>query len=131
MFCLRNFNEHVSLVCKKVNNQLNVMIRFRNLICTATKLKLYNAFILPHFQYYFMVWHFCSSRNREKLESLNKRALRIVFNRRIQNTLITIYKSLNYMKVFLNILNILSIVLISLEMLTLHQSVYSSKRTKL
>ena len=46
-----NFNEHVSLVCKKVNNQLNVMIRFRNLICTATKLKLYNAFILPHFQF--------------------------------------------------------------------------------
>ena len=36
-----NFNEHVSLVCKKVNNQLNVMIRFRKLICTATKLKLY------------------------------------------------------------------------------------------
>ena len=118
MFCLRNFNEHVSLVCKKVNNQLNVVIRFRNLICTATKLKLYNAFILPHFQYYFMVWHFCSSRNCEKLESLNKRALRIVFNRRIQNTLITIYKSLNYMKVFK-------------EMLTLHQCVYSSKRTKL
>ena len=80
------------------------MIRFRNLICTATKLKLYNVFILPHFQYYFMVWHFCRSRNCEKLESLNKRALRIVFNRRIQNMLITIYKSLNYMKVFLNIL---------------------------
>ena len=91
-------------MCKKVNNQLNVMIRFRNLICTATKLKLYNVFILPHFQYYFMVWHFCRSRNCEKLESLNKRALRIVFNRRIQNMLITIYKSLNYMKVFLNIL---------------------------
>ena len=36
-----NFNEHVFLVCKKVNNQLNVMIRFRKLICTATKLKLY------------------------------------------------------------------------------------------
>ena len=29
-----NFNKHVSLVCKKVNNQLNYMIRFRNLICT-------------------------------------------------------------------------------------------------
>ena len=25
-----NFNEHVSLVCKKVNYQLNVIIRFRN-----------------------------------------------------------------------------------------------------
>jgi len=60
--------------CQKVNNQLNVMIRFRNLICTATKLKLYNAFILPHLQYCSTVWHFCSARNRDKLESLNKRA---------------------------------------------------------
>ena len=75
-----NFNKHVSLVCKKVNNQLNVMIRFRNLICAATKLKLYNAFILPHLQYCSTVWHFCSARNRDKLESLNKRALRVVFN---------------------------------------------------
>ena len=28
------------------------------LICTATKLKLYNAFILPHFQFCSTVWHF-------------------------------------------------------------------------
>ena len=67
---------------KKVNRQLNVMIRFCNLICTATKLKLYknNALILPHFQYCSTVWHFCRARNCEKLESLNKRALRIVLN---------------------------------------------------
>ena len=62
------------------------------------------------------MWHFCSARNCEKLESLNKRALRNVFNdkvasyqqlldnsggsplynRKIQNMLITIYKSLIY-----------------------------------
>ena len=45
-----NFIENVSLVCKKVNYQLNVCIfRFRNRICTFTKLKLYNAFIFPTF----------------------------------------------------------------------------------
>ena len=91
------------------------MIRFRNLICTATKLKIYNAFLLPHLQYSSMVEHFCSARNCE-VESLNKRALCIVFNdkvshyqqllhktegstlwnRRIQNMLITIHKCLNY-----------------------------------
>ena len=47
---------------------------------TSTMLKLYKAFVLPHFQYCSVVWHFCSSRNSEKLESLNKRALRVVFN---------------------------------------------------
>ena len=43
-------------------------------------LKLYKTFVLPHFRYCSLVWHFCSFRNSEKLESLNKRALRVVFN---------------------------------------------------
>ena len=79
-------------------------------------LKLYKAFILPHFLYCSTVWHFCSSRNRDKLEALNRRALRIVFhdkdstyqqlldkaettslyNQRIQSMLTTIYKCLHF-----------------------------------
>ena len=71
---------------------------------------------MPHFQYCSTVLNFCRARNCEKLESLNKRALRIVlndkvssyqqllhnsggatlYNWRIQNMLITIYKCLNY-----------------------------------
>ena len=77
-----NFDKQVSLISKKVNNQLNVMIRFRKVVNTSTTLKLYKAFVLPHFQYCSVVWHFCSSRNSEKLETLNKRALRVVFNDR-------------------------------------------------
>ena len=38
------FDKHVSSICKKVNNQLNVMIRFRKLISKATLIKLYKAF---------------------------------------------------------------------------------------
>ena len=79
-----NFDKQVSLICKKFKNQLNVMIRFRKLVSTSTMLKLYKAFVLPYFQYGSVVGHFCSSRNSEKLvnESLNKRALRVVFNDR-------------------------------------------------
>ena len=44
-----NLNEHVSLVCKKSQQLLNVIIRFRKLICTATKLKLFNALFCPTF----------------------------------------------------------------------------------
>ena len=58
------------------------MIRFRKLVNTSTMLKLYKGFVLPHFQYCSVVWHFCSSRNSEKVESLNKRALREVFDDR-------------------------------------------------
>ena len=98
------FDKHVSSICKKVNNQLNVMIRFRKLISKADLIKLYKAFILPH----------CGARNTDKIEVLNKRILRFIlrdfeseyynlldkvncaslYNKRIHNMLISLYKSL-------------------------------------
>jgi hypothetical protein len=41
-----NFNNHITTICKKINKQFNVMLRFRNLISKDTLLKLYKAFIL-------------------------------------------------------------------------------------
>ena len=58
------------------------MIRLRKLVNTSTMLKLYKAFAQPHFQYSSVVRHLCSSRNSEKLKSLNKRALHVVFDDR-------------------------------------------------
>ena len=57
-----NFSSHISNVCKKINNQLNVMLRFRKIIPGGTLLKLYKAFILPYFYYCSSVWHFCTVR---------------------------------------------------------------------
>ena len=48
------FKQHVSSICKKVNNQFGVMTRFGKLISTETMLRLYKAFILPHFCYCFI-----------------------------------------------------------------------------
>ena len=77
------------------------------------KRRLYNAFILPAFNYCSDVWHFCSKRSKDKLEQLNKKALRTVLNSnldyetllritgsvnlessRVQNMLVTTYKIL-------------------------------------
>ena len=44
------------------------------------KCKLYKAFIVPYFSYCSIVWHFCGARNKNKLEQLNKRGLRIVLD---------------------------------------------------
>ena len=94
--------------------QLHVMLRFRKLIPGGTLLKLYKAYILPHFYYCSAVWHFCGARDAEKLEALNKRILRFILgdysspyssllkkinstslaNKRVQNFLILLYKSL-------------------------------------
>ena len=85
---------------------------FENL-SRGTLLKLYKAYILPHFYYCSSVWHFCGARDADKLEALNKRILRFILgdysspyssllkkvnstslaNKRIQ-TFLTLYKSL-------------------------------------
>ena len=110
------FNDHITTICKKINNQFNVMMRFNNLISKEIMMKLYKACILPHFHYCSTVWHFCGSRNTDKLEALNKRILRYIlkdktsdykklleksgtvslYNKRLQNMLLVVYKSLHF-----------------------------------
>ena len=43
-----NFSKHISNVCKKINNQCSVMMRFRKLIRREILVKLYKAYVLPH-----------------------------------------------------------------------------------
>ena len=67
-----SFDNHVSAICKKKekkNNQFNVMLRFWKLINEETLLKVYKAFILPHFYYCSSVWHFCGARNTNKVDN--------------------------------------------------------------
>ena len=109
------FSKHVSDICDRVNNQLKVIKRFRNIVSSNTKTRLYKAFIMPYFLYCSNVWHFCGAGNARKLELLNKQALRLIFDdnnntyetllnnwnmttlqtRRIQDMLIMVYKALH------------------------------------
>ena len=109
-----SFDNHISVTCKKINNQFNVMLRLRKLIDKEALLKLYKAFILPHVYYCSSVWHFCGARNTNKVDNLNKRILRLIlqdysspydillskvnlkslFIRRLQNLMITLNMSL-------------------------------------
>ena len=45
------FDNDISTICKKINGQFNVMLRFHNLISKDTLLRLYNAIIMPHLWY--------------------------------------------------------------------------------
>ena len=66
------------------------MLRFRNIIFKDTMLKLYKAFILPHFYYCSSVWHFCGTRNSENLEAVDYTTLlnnveMTLYNKRSEN----------------------------------------------
>ena len=49
------------------------------MICTKTKLHLYEYAILPNLMYCHVVWNFYTKSDRRKLERIQEHALRIVF----------------------------------------------------
>ena len=109
------FDDQVSSICRKVSAQINALNRLKNILPLKTKESLYRSFILPNFYYCNQVWHHCGKRNTAKIEKVNERALRYVYNdkhtsyqhllerirlpsmesRRIQDMLLTIHNSIS------------------------------------
>ena len=75
-----NFNQHISELCKRIARQLNVLKRFSRILDANAKLCLYKTFILSHFNFCPVVWMSCGETNKLKMDKLQKRALRFIFN---------------------------------------------------
>ena len=74
-----NFTSHISEMCTKASQKVGVLMRLRKLIPCNAKSLIYKSFILLHLTYCHLVWHFCKSSDRRKLERIQERALRAVY----------------------------------------------------
>ena len=74
------FSQHISDLYKKASQRVGVLARLRNLITTETKLLLYKTAIMPYLTYCQLIWHFCKVSDTRKVERIQERALRIVYN---------------------------------------------------
>ena len=75
-----NFSEHVSSLCNKAVRQLNALARISKYIDVPSRKMIYNSFIVSNFTYCALVWHFSGKFNNGKIDKLNERALRILYN---------------------------------------------------
>ena len=77
-----NFETHISNihVRRKAARQINVLLRIGKYLSLETKILIYKSFIRSNFNYCPLVWNFCSKSSIDKLEKLQYRALRLVFN---------------------------------------------------
>ena len=73
------FEGQIKKICRKMRQQIAVLKRMEKLLPLKLRKHLYRAFIAPHFNYCAESWHFYSKRLTEKLEKLNERALRFVY----------------------------------------------------
>ena len=75
-----NFSKHISNICKKAGQQLSALARLSKFLDPDTKLIVFNSFVLSNFNYCPLVWHHCSIRDNRKMEKIQERGLRFVYN---------------------------------------------------
>ena len=75
-----NFKLHIANICRSATNQLNALIRFKQFLSFEAKKVLVNSYFYSNFNYFPLVWMFSSAKSLDKIESLQKRALRYLYS---------------------------------------------------
>ena len=70
--------KHVDEIFQKVSSAIGVLKRVQPFISKETAIQIYNASIIPHFDYCRLVWDCLSGYLRDKLQKLQNRAARII-----------------------------------------------------
>ena len=74
------FDKYVNQVCSKANKKLNVLSRIRSFLSVEKRKIIFKSFIESQFNYWPLVWMFCSRESNDKINRFHERSLRIVNN---------------------------------------------------
>ena len=75
-----SFDNYTHTLARKAAGQLNYLISKRHCLSQEAKQVLIQSFIMANFNYCPLVWLFCSKKLQDKQESIQKRALRFLYN---------------------------------------------------
>jgi hypothetical protein len=75
-----DFGKHIDSVCRNAAWQLRALGRLSKYLSVEARITIFKSFIVSNLSYCRSVWHFCDKRRSNKLENLQKRGLRIVFD---------------------------------------------------
>ena len=73
-----SWGKHVEEIFKKVSSAIGALKRVRPFISKETAIQIYNALIMPHFDYCSPVWDCLSGYLSDKLQKLQNRAARVI-----------------------------------------------------
>ena len=77
--CL-TFKYHIDTLCRNASYKLHALRRIRKYLTPDKAKVLYNAFINSQFSYASIIWMFCRKTDYLKMEKIQYKALKIVFN---------------------------------------------------
>ena len=108
-----NFDSHIGKLCTKTGGQLNCLYRFNKYLSVSAKKLAINSYIYSNFSYCPLVWHCSSTKSKNSIENMQKRALKLFDDshslgdfkpgkssmevKRLRSLAIEIYKTLNHL----------------------------------
>ena len=75
-----SFNQHITNICRSAANQLNVLQRLKQFLTFDQKKLLINCYFYSNFNYCPLIWTFSNENQLRKIENLQIRALRFLYN---------------------------------------------------
>ena len=72
-----NWRPHINAISKKISAGLAILKRVSTTIPFGTIMNMYNALVMPYFNYYSTVWGNIGKRLSDKIQKLQNRAARI------------------------------------------------------
>jgi hypothetical protein len=74
-----NFDCHIKNICKKAVQQLYELKRMGKNLSKLNQFTIFHTFVISNFNVCPLSWHFCSETNTKKIEKIQERALRFVY----------------------------------------------------
>ncbi len=74
------FSKQISFIWQKAGQQTGAIMRLSTIIGLEVRLSIYQTFILSNFNCFPVVWMLCGQGNVKKMENIQLKALRFVFN---------------------------------------------------
>ena len=81
-----SWKSHMNYLGKKISSRLGMLRRARKILPQSSCIILYNAMILPLFDYCSVVWDSCGAISKGYLDKLNGRVASIILNRAVSET---------------------------------------------
>ena len=80
-----SWDEHVKYISKKINRNIGIINRMRSILPHESLTTLYMTLVEPHFRYCDIVRGQCNETLKDKLQTLQSRAARVICNRRYED----------------------------------------------
>ena len=91
-----NWQTHLDSIVTKVSKGIGMIRRMKAFVPQMTLISVYNAIILPHFDYCSLVWDTCSNYLLEKLQKMQNRAARVITGKSYEVRSDDILRELNW-----------------------------------